>query len=105
MAIVAYVRLCRQANSPQFTILLLSFAEALIPTITVSLIPSTIPANVCGVGFGVLSIADNAAVFCGNLFFGYLYDSTHTFTIGVFILCCLSVLNFVLVCVYVVNSP
>ena len=93
----AYVCPYSLIDPPEVAILLLSFAEALIPTLTLSLIPSTIPASVCGIAFGVLSIVDSIAVFCGNIFFGYLYQSTHSYKAGLAILCGLSVVSFCLI--------
>ena len=91
-------------DPPLVAISLLSFADALIPTLTLSLIPSTIPASVCGIAFGVLSIVDSIAVFCGNLFFGYLYSTTHSYEAGISVLCGLSVVSFCLVLVLAVHD-
>ena len=101
---LAYVLLHAVVNPPLIPVLLISFAESLIPTLTVSLIPSTIPASVCGIAFGVLSIVDSVGVFCGNIFFGYLYDATESYEVGLSVLCGLSVLSFCLVCLLALSE-
>ena len=81
---------------------LISIPQGLIPVLTLAEISSLLPPHLVGFAFGLVSVLDHVLSMLGNVVFGWLYNLTGSYHVGIMVLLLLSVVG--LICmVYVVS--
>lgn len=81
------------AVTPLLSISLLSMALAVIPTVTLAVVPMCVPSDALGLAYGSMEVADAVGVMVGNCVFGELYRVTGSYSAGLGALGALSVLG------------
>jgi len=99
---VAYALFLFSSVVPVLPILLISVAQSLIPTITLAMVPLCIPSVVFGIGFGIVEFVDHLGNLVGNFGFGYLYQATSSYKLGMILLFLLSILGLLLLSILTV---
>jgi len=79
---------------------MMAVAEGFIPSITAALIPTVIDEVVFGVAYGIITTADNAMNFSGDVIFGSLRDWTGSYDTGLFMLFSMSLFGLLLLILY-----
>jgi len=84
---------------------MISVAESIIPTITAALIPATIPENLFGIAYGIITVFDNVIGFFFDILYGASYNLTGSYDCGLHVLHTMSIMGFIILLIieYVIN--
>jgi MFS-type transporter involved in bile tolerance (Atg22 family) len=76
--------------TPFVPLTLLSMSLAVIPTITLAVVPLCVPSDAYGLAYGSMEVVDSLGLMSGNYLFGLMYSHTHSYELG---LTCLAVMS------------
>ena len=74
---------------------LISVPQGLFPVLTLAEISSLLPPHLVGFAFGLVSVLDHVLSMLGNVVFGWLYNLTGSYHVGIMVLLLLSVVGLV----------
>mmetsp|Transcript_37251 Transcript_37251/g.69397 ORF Transcript_37251/g.69397 Transcript_37251/m.69397 type:complete len:505 (+) Transcript_37251:127-1641(+) len=86
------------AVTPFIPIMLLSLSLAIIPTITLAIVPLCIPSDAYGLAYGSMEVIDSLGSMIGNYIFGEMFKQTHSYILG---LTCLGVMSVIGVALFI----
>ncbi len=74
---------------------LISIPQGLIPVLTLAEISCLLPPHLVGIAFGSVSVLDHVLSMVGNVAFGWLYNVTGSYHVGIMLLLLLSMVGLI----------
>ena len=81
--------------SPYVKMALISLPQGLIPLLTLAEISAILPPQMVGIAFGTIEVLDSVVNVFGNIAFGWLYNLTGSYHVGMLTLLCLAWVGFI----------
>lgn len=94
LTVIAYTVLLYTTISPYAKMALISLPQGLIPLLTLAEISEILPPEMVGIAFGTIEVLDSVVNVFGNIAFGWLYNLTGSYHVGMLTLLCLAWLGF-----------
>lgn len=91
---IAYTALLYTNISPYVKMALISLPQGLIPLLTLAEISAILPPDMVGIAFGTVEVLDSIVNVMGNIAFGWLFNVTGSYHVGMMTLLCLAWLGF-----------
>lgn len=93
ITVVAYVLVLFTKTSLYIIVLLISISLALIPPLMLAKVSKILPSPLLGRAFGIVEIVDNTLSIISNALFGWMFQVTGSYVLGIHVLFMLSLLG------------